>query len=240
MAVKRISDLSSILNIGIQGQEQRSITIEEGVVRDVIPQGVNSETQQLRKSVFEISWPTEQDETNPSRYNSKNLTYETLSAYMLHNVLAENYTFTGIKTINTTESKQGGLIVNGITNLNGTTEIDGDVLSVACTSVTISGEYTNIFGDKELNLSVIHDGSDSHIDIINKNRVMLSSDNLSAFGSTTSFVYDNSLTIYYRKLDKTLVPVLTFGHTGDTPTVKFNAANISNPIDGVINHSLWS
>jgi len=59
MAVKRISDLSSILNIGIQGQEQRSITIEEGIVRDVIPQGVNSETQQLRKSVFEISWPTE-------------------------------------------------------------------------------------------------------------------------------------------------------------------------------------
>lgn len=221
MSVKRVSDLSSILVDGTTSEgEQRVLTTEQGVVRDVLGgeesrRAGGSETNQLLNTQMEVSFPRK-NEQFPTQYDSKSIKYDTLCAYITHNILYEDYSFYGSKTLN------------------------GNLSVFAEDNIYLSANTVDILAQDKINLSVVNDSqTTSYIDITNKNRVYISSDNLIMKGNNTSVVYDDSFVIYWNK-EGNLIPVISCSNDGTKPTVSFPNSTNLNPVDCYIKHALWS
>jgi len=100
----------------------------------------------------------------------------------------------------------------------------------------VDGRQTYIYGHDFINLSVVNNTT---------NVLGLSGDNIALYGKQTlDLIYDKELRICWRNGTE-IIPVMTFGHANNKPTVAFNESNDrgineSNPIKGTITHSLWS
>ena len=158
MAIKRISDLSSILCVGSNSSSGSisSLTIQDGIKRDVL--GSNSsdltstednknETAILKEALFEVSWPYGSAPSGYTNFESRSITYETLSGYITHNILHETYTFAGNKKFTDSISVGKNLSVNGSVWLGDSTDdTTGDIIDVKGKqlSVTATSAYNNI------------------------------------------------------------------------------------------------
>lgn len=236
MAIRRISDLSSIL-LYKKDDTFHSYTITEGITRDVLGgyesrRAGGTETDQLRNSMMEISWRREDDHT---KYDSKSMSYETLSAYITHNIQCEDYDFYGNKSL------------KGDLNITGNVDITGDLFKVNSTSAIISGDVVHVEGNKTyiyghdfINLSVITEPGEE------EPTIGLSGDNIALHGKKTlNLIYDTTMEISWRNTKTNeIIPVMVFGNDGIKPTVTLNTSapvgTEGNPMFGTMQYARWA
>lgn len=176
MAIKRISDLSSILCVGTSNSSGSisCLTIQDGIIRDVL--GVSNgnttidtskdndkETYKLKEALFEVSWPYGEVTSGYTNFESRSITYEALSGYITHNILHETYTFVGNKKFTNSISVDENLTVSGSVWLgNSNDDTTSDIINIKGKqlSVTATSAYNNIgevsstlSGNLNLNLS---------------------------------------------------------------------------------------
>lgn len=174
MAIKRISDLSSILYDSINNNTSfttiENLEISGGILRDVIPNKNDnndntSETNQLKESLFEISWPIKSDTISVgyTNFESRSISYETLSGYITHNILHETYTFVGNKKFNNNVTISGDIAVGGNVYLGNDTSLD-EIRIKGKTLQSDIGEVTNNLGNVTNSLS-----GNLNITLTNKN-----------------------------------------------------------------------
>lgn len=249
MAIKRISDLSGILLDGKDTNNQSiKKSIEQGVIRDVLGGtvgGVNNETKQLKESLFEVSWVVKENyETDVTKYNSKSINYETLCAYITHNIQLEDYYFKGNKSLSGDFNLTGNLNLIGNVNLSGDTfkakykninltgetinlsgktiNIQGaETVSVDAISTYVHGKYIYIHGDNEINLSIINQEE----------------------GKPLRLIYGKELKIQLQANKDTLKDVMVFGRNGDNnPTIKADQNGVGvekNPLQTTAQYARW-
>ncbi len=160
MAIKRISDLSSILCVGTSNSSGSisCLTIHDGIIRDVL--GVSNgnttidttkdndkETYKLKEALFEVSWPYGEATSGYTNFESRSITYEALSGYITHNILHETYTFAGNKKFTNSISVDENLTVSGSVWLGSNNDSNtGDIINIKGKqlSVTVTSAYNNI------------------------------------------------------------------------------------------------
>ena len=160
MAIKRISDLSSILCVGTSNSSGTisCLTIQDGIIRDVL--GVSNgnttidtskdndkETYKLKEALFEVSWPYGEAPSGYTNFESRSITYEALSGYITHNILHETYTFVGNKKFTDSISVDKNLSVNGSVWLGNNNDSNtDDIINIKGKqlSVTATSAYNNI------------------------------------------------------------------------------------------------
>lgn len=176
MAIKRISDLSSILCVGTSNSSGAisCLTIQQGVERDILNKNENGrtieneedndkETFKLKEALFEVSWPFGEAPSGYTNFESRSISYWALSGYITHNILHETYTFAGNKKFTNSISVGEKLTVSGSVWLGDSTDnntgddinITGKQLSVTATSVynNIGEVSSTLSGNLNLNLS---------------------------------------------------------------------------------------
>lgn len=300
MAIKRISDLSSILCVGSNSSSGSisSLTIQDGIKRDVL--GSNSsdltstednknEIAILKEALFEVSWPYGSAPSGYTNFESRSITYETLSGYITHNILHETYTFAGNKKFTDSISVGKNLSVNGSVWLGDSTDdTTGDIIDVKGKqlSVTVANVY-NDYGTVTTQLSgKLTTRSSADIDISSSNNLSVNVSSISIQtnesnetgclairGYNTSIFANNNINLSTRSTllssygtgnsnGKTVIsannigisftdsfticcgsdPVLTISKniTNNNVEVKFDKSSQVNPINGYINHALWS
>ena len=300
MAIKRISDLSSILCVGSNSSSGSisSLTIQDGIKRDVL--GSNSsdltstednknETAILKEALFEVSWPYGSAPSGYTNFESRSITYETLSGYITHNILHETYTFAGNKKFTDSISVGKNLSVNGSVWLGDSTDdttgdiidVKGKQLSVTATSAynnigklstTISNglevKYNNIDisgnGDKlnvcakNISVKTVDNNSSGFFDVRGYDTNISASDHIKLLtrgtilstqcnnnnpggiflsGHNIGISFTNSFTIC---CDSDPVLTISKNITNNNVEVKFDKSSQVNPINGYINHALWS
>lgn len=336
MAIKRISDLSSILCVGTSNSSGaiQCLTIQKGIERDVLGDIPGSETEdnknetaRLKEALFEVSWPYGNTSSGYTNFESRSITYQTLSGYITHNILYETYTFAGNKTFTSSISIGENLTVNknltvkGSVQLGDSTDnnkgdtitIKGKQLSLSATTVnneigqvssTLSGNLIlNLTNANNANISVSNyltsmttrdvgrldirsnivsirtnisgpNGETGYFDVRGYDQDLSAShhvvmhtpssfiriggykeltatdfsdgDTVDISSQTIDLMYSKRLRIcYYNKNEedpaKRRIPVVTFGvNSNNEPTVTFNKSTKDNPINGFINHALWS
>lgn len=160
MAIKRISDLSSILCVGTSNSSGAisCLTIQDGIIRDVLgasngninidkTKDNDKETYKLKETLFEVSWPYGEATSGYTNFESRSITYEALSGYITHNILHETYTFAGNKKFTDSISVGKNLSVNGSVCLgNSNDDTTGDIIDVKGKklSITATSAYNNI------------------------------------------------------------------------------------------------
>lgn len=176
MAIKRISDLSSILCVGTSNSSGAisCLTIQQGVERDILNKNENGstieneedndkETFKLKEALFEVSWPFGEAPSGYTNFESRSISYWALSGYITHNILHETYTFAGNKKFTDSISVDGNLNISGNVWLGDSTDNDiGDYINITGKKllVTATSVYNNIgevsstlSGNLNLNLS---------------------------------------------------------------------------------------
>lgn len=160
MAIKRISDLSSILCVGTSNSSGAisCLTIQDGIIRDVLgasngnitidtTKDNDKETYKLKETLFEVSWPYGEATSGYTNFESRSITYEALSGYITHNILHETYTFAGNKKFTNSISVDENLTVSGSVWLgNSNDDTTGDIINIKGKqlSVTATSAYNNI------------------------------------------------------------------------------------------------
>lgn len=330
MAIKRISDLSSILCVGTSDSSGaiQCLTIQKGIERDVLgnisgskTEDNKNETAKLKEALFEVSWPYGNASSGYTNFESRSITYQTLSGYITHNILYETYTFAGNKKFTNSISVGENLTVSGNLSVKGSVQlgdstdnnkgdtitIKGKRLSLSATTVnnqigqvssTLSGNLIlNLTNANNANISVSNyltsmttrdvgrldirsnivsirtnisgpNGETGYFDVRGYNQDLSAShhvvmhtpssffrlgsyreltdpefskgDMIDLSSQNIDLTYSKQLRICYINNNKR-IPVVTFGvNSNNEPTVTFNKSTKDNPIDGYINHALWS
>lgn len=235
MSIRRISDLSNIL-LYKKDDAYYNYSVSEGVTRDVLGgkpsrSAGGSETDQLLNSMMEISWRRDND---PTKYDSKSISYDTLCAYITHNIQCEDYDFYGNKTLN------GDLTISGNVNISGDNfNVQSKNVNISGDVVTVDGRETYIYGHDRINISVITEEGKP------QPTIGLSGDNIAINGRKSfKLIYDDTMEIIWNN-NGTLVPVMTFGNDKEKPTVKVHmddsfVGTTENPVDGTSKYALWA
>lgn len=199
MAIKRISDLSSILCVGTSNSSGAisCLTIQQGVERDILNKNENGstieneedndkdndkETFKLKEALFEVSWPFGEAPSGYTNFESRSISYWALSGYITHNILHETYTFAGNKKFADSISVDGNLNVSGNVWLGDSTDSDtGDYINIKGKSLSaIVADVYNEYGTVTTQLSgKLTTRSSADIDISSNNNLFVNVSSIS-------------------------------------------------------------
>lgn len=189
MSIKRVSDLSSILfskkNTTGSTTQYINLDISAGISRDVVLNNqVNTETSQLKEAMFEVSWPKSNSlptgvNGGYTNFESRSMTYETLSAYITHNILFETYTFVGDKTFDDNVRVRKNLSVLTNTVLGNSQTNSNVTINANCLSAKVNEAVLSAFDDIVNTASNYYINAKNNINISSINDLTIKSKNIS-------------------------------------------------------------
>ena len=240
MALKRVSDLQNRTTDEIQSYIQEMYD-ENGELKS---------DSKLFKSKIEVSESIDDDN---SLFQSYAYDIGSLSGIIIDQTLNHDVQFNGNKTFTGDTIFEGSLIVDNDNNTGNNISIktnDVEITSYNDFSLVVNNDVSL---DVNQNISTTVNSKfsldvEKTIDIKTNEELNLSSDNiinitgknLTSKSQTQTLIYEDTLKIQF--FDGTnYIDVVTFGHDNGKPTVKFGSSiTATNPIDGYINHALWS
>lgn len=238
MALKRVSDLAA------KGYEEIKEYIEK------IYDGDNK----LPTSKIEVS---ETQNNDSSLFKSYAYDLNALSGYFTDQLFYRDISVKGVKTfendvimksslsvVSTTDGSYNDVVIEK-NKLDVDIKNDIDIKTENDDIKIDSGDELSMSAYKKINIYSGNDGistnSTGPINISSNNNISLEGNIINVNGNEEiSLTYKDKFTIWFKNSNGEKIEVLTLGHNGDTPTVTFNQSSLSNPVNGYINHALWS
>lgn len=236
MALKRVSDLA-----------KRTYSDIKEKINDIYGSD-NTKSIILPTSKIEVS---ETQNSDASLFRSYSYDLNALSGIFTDQIFHRDVSFEGDKIFNDDVIINGSLSVIS-DNFSSNTDVfiskkQVNIQSTNDISLNSKNKSTNINSGNEINLdsrnNININSTNGHVKVETPKDISLKSDNTTITSNRDiNLIYKDNLIIIFKDSNGDNIPVLTFGHNGNTPTVSFNVDVITqeNPVDGVINRALWN
>lgn len=241
MAIKRVSDL-------------QARTIQDKDLKILISQLFDSNdnlvsNSNLFKSKIEVSESIDDDNT---QFISYAYDLGALSGIIIEQTLNHNIEFNGDKIFNGDTLFKGSVIID--TEKDKTEEFNINVNEINLKSFdnfSLNVENNVEIDNKNFSLNSSESSElvspEIKIDTntlnikIDKQEVIFNNNEFKHNCPKHTIIYEDIFQIKYRNSNGDEIPVVVFSHDGNgNPTVSFNQTSENNPINGYINHALWS